>query len=404
MTNARWMLAAAAAVATAVLVSPASAQVSPEAKAILDESTAALKKAEGLQFSSKVYATGMEMLASLLDVTGDVKVMRVANAPEPMVLVNGRMKDPGNPDRQIVLATDGTVARWLDHKQNKLMERPMSESREAMSNRAMLVPDEILKADFSSLTSMGAQGTVTKKGIDNVNGEVCDVIVGEPTDKSRQIIWYISATDRLPRRREQRTEQGELKVSMLVDFSNVKTTTLAAKDFDIPLPTGFVRDVPVQAPTAPVSGLPAEPAVQLGLKVGAAAPDFKAVDASGKEHTLASFAGNVVVMEFWGSMFKKSMAAHTDMQAIADQFKGKNVAVVSFACRELDPEAAKKHWADSKLSYTLVPKGDDVAKAFNVVGYPTYYVLGTDGKVAAFFQDFPGKDALAAAVTAAGAK
>ncbi len=393
------------AVVTMSTACPALAQVTDEAKQVLKESEDALKKAQGLEFKSKAYATGNEMLAKLIDVEGQVKLLRSAGSEgEPMVLINGRMKDPGNPDRAINLATDGSVARWLDNKQNRLMERPFSDgaAREPKSSREMLVPDEMLKASYASLSTIGA---VRKTGIDNVNGEVCDVIVAEPADKSRQTVWYISTADRLPRRREQKTESPEMKLAMVLDFTGVKASALTAKDFDLPLPTGFVRDVPVQAPVAtPAAGLPSEAAVQLGLKAGAEAPDFKAVGVDGKEVSLGSMKGNVVVLEFWGSMFKKSMVPHTELQALATDFAGKKAQFVSLACRELDPEAAKKHWADSKLSYTLIPSGNEVAKAYNVVGYPTYFVIGADGKVASFFQDYPGKDELSKAISAAGAK
>jgi len=64
-----------------------------------------------------------------------------------------------------------------------------------------------------------------------------------------------------------------------------------------------------------------------------------------------------------------------------------------------DEKTAPDWWNKSGPGYPLVAKGDSIASDYKVAGYPSYYVIRPNGKVAAFFQDYPGSDKLAAPST-----
>ncbi len=396
MKRMMWMLVSSLA-ATAAFVAPAAAQQSEDAKASLNESTAVLRGVEALQFKSKRHVTGA--FKGLIDCEGEVWIYRPKGAQHAMFRVRGTAKQPGGADKKIEVVGDGTVVRWIDHTKNTLFVRPVNDRE---TKQEMTYVDQLLLQEFLQPSPYAKELTsdkLEKTGIEQVNNEVCEIITASPKEGGRARIWALSQVDRLPRRMELAQGDGEQKVSWIFEAWDVKTDAkLSAKDFDLPLPEGFKLDERVPQAAAPANAVP-PPAVELGVPVGATAPAFSLKTADGKDLTLASMKGSPVVLEFFGTMFKKSTEHAADMQALADQHK--NVKFVGLACRESDDMAAKSYFQSNNLSYTLVPKADAAVAEYKVIGFPSYYVIDTDGNVAAFFQGWPGKDKLEEAITAA---
>ena len=244
---------------------------------------------------------------------------------------------------------------------------------------------------------------LTKLPNDNVKGEVCEIIEGSTADGSRTITWAISVADKLPRRMEMATGSGDKKISMILEMTGFNAAAkLSAADFKIALPPGYVDDKQANVPAnVATPGMQPAQDVELGLKAGTAAPAFSLKDASGTAVTLDSFKGNVAVVEFFGTMFKASTVGSAALQSMTEDFKGKNVKFVGLACREGSEAAAKDYFKTNGLTYTLVPKGDAAIADYKVVGFPSYYIITPDGKVAAFYQNFPGKDVMAGAINQA---
>ena len=403
-----WIAAAAlcfAAVASPVLVSPAMAQVNDDAKAVFTESAKAIKDAKGITFKVKTYATSI--LKDIIDLDGTVKLWRPDGASTLTWMVVGRAKDPGKPDRKLVITSDGTTVKWLDEKENKLFIRSVTDSN-AMEASNMC--KELVLPEWNSPTPYSMEMTnfpiLEKIGITNVNGEVCDQVQAMPASKDRNRTWAISVKDRLPRQLELGTGNAAQKISKITDISELKTAKYTADDFKIALPNGYVIDEMKPEPARPIMPPQGETPVKapdLGLKAGTPAPGFTATDSTGKDASLASMKGNVVVMEFWGTMFKASTANASEMKNLSGMFKT-NTKFVALACRERDAKAATDWWSKSELSYPLITKGDAIATDYKVMGYPSYYVIDDKGSVAAFFQNFPGTDKLKAAIEAAGGK
>lgn len=385
-------------VSVAVVCAPAFGQVADDARALLMESREAVNKVEAMTYSVKKSGTGM--LKDIVDLTGDVKLWREAGAATPRVLIRGRWKEPGKKDGTLLLTRDASTVTWLDYSDNTRANAQLNDSKaqEAMSQAKNFMVTDMVNTDYDNILRMTK---VEKAGAEKVGDELCDVIVGTSVDGSRVFTYAISVADRLPRRFEMATGQGEGKIAMVTEVFNYKPATFTAKDFEIEKPSGFM-DKNLGGPTP---ALPAnQPAITLGPKVGEAAPEFSLTDSTGGQHSPASFKGKVAVLQFFGSMFKASATGAAEMQLLSDEMKGKNVAFVGLACRELSDTAGAEFFKNNKLSYTLVPKGDDAASALNIKGYPSYVILDTEGRVSAFFQDNPGKDKLTEAIKAAGAK
>src|SRR5438045_1543532 len=187
---------------------------------------------------------------------------------------------------------------------------------------------------------------LSKTGIDNVNGEVCDVVEGLLANKERNRTWWISVKDRLPRKLELGTGNMAQKIAKITEMTAVTPTKFTAKDFVIALPSGFTTQKIGAEAAAPMAPAAPEKAVELGMKPGTAAPVFAVKDTSGKEVSLSSMKGNVAVLEFWGTMFKQSTTHAADMKEIAKAY-GDKVKMVGMACRERDEKAASTWWNTS---------------------------------------------------------
>ncbi|HMN40635.1 MAG TPA: TlpA disulfide reductase family protein [Phycisphaerales bacterium] len=398
MMRMTWLAAAAC----TVLAVPALAQVNEDAKAVLNDSAKAIKEMKGVQFEVKTFATGM--LKDIIDLSGTVKLWRPEGASTVTWRVDGRAKDPGKKDRAIHVMSDGNQVVWLDYTNNWRVSAPASDPG---ALEAANMCRELVMQDWLSPTPYSLELTqypnLTKKGIATVGGEVCDVVEAMPATKDRNRTWSIGVKDRLPRSLELGTGNLEQKIAKVTELSGLKPMKFTQADFDIALPEGFVdHKVAAPVPMTPKAepGVTPTKPVELGLKPGTAAPAFAAKDAAGNEVSLDSLKGNVVVMEFWGTMFKQSTAHTADMRALAGKVSKDKVKMVGVACRS-DEKMATDWWNKSGPGYVLVPKGDAIASDYKVAGYPSYCVIDAKGNVAAFFQDFPGADKMMAAVEAA---
>lgn len=396
MNSVKWMLTSAA-LTTFLLAAPALAQVADDARQVLGDSQKAVNSAEGMTYSVKKFGTGP--LKDILDLSGNVKLHRPKGAAAPIVQIDGRWKEPGKKDAKILMTNDGSTVTWLSYNDNTKYQAQLNDAK---SQEVMYSAKEFLVTEMANgqaFENMLRMPKVEKKGVEKVGDELCDIIVGTSADGSRVFTYAISATDRIPRRIEMATGSGEGKIAMTTELSAVKPAQFTLKDFDIAKPEGFVDKI---MGTQPMMGQPNPdvPAVTLGPGVGKPAPDFKFVDSTGAEHTATSLKGKVIVLQFFGSMFKDSTAGSAELQMLADEMK--SVTFVGLACRELDANKPAAFFKDNMLSYTLAPKGDDVAAAMNVKGFPSYVVLNKDGNVGAFFQGNPGKDKLTQAIKDAG--
>jgi len=393
----------AAAVTCTAIVTPALAQQSDDAKVSLAESAKAMQTVSGLTFDGKKYGTGM--LKEIIDCEGKVKIWRPEAGKPAKLVVTGKIKQPAAADKMLTYMQDGTIAQWLEQKDNSMYERGMMDSLalQEFNLAKQIVPEDYFAGQpFGQVLKMEK---LSKLPNDNIKGEVCEIIEGSTADGSRTITWAISVADKLPRRMEMATGKDDKKIAMILEITNVNASAkLSADDFKIAMPTGFVlnkmQDMPKAAnPNNP--NQPAQPEIELGLKSGVPAPAFSFKDVDGKDCSLGAMKGNVVVLEFFGSMFKASAVGSATIQSMTDDFKGKNVKFVGLACREPSDAVAKEYFKTNALTYTLVTKGDAAVADYNVKGFPSYYVITPDGKIAAFFQNFPGKDVLASAINQA---
>lgn len=404
---------ASTAVAAFVCVQAAVAQVSDDARRVLTESAAAINKVESMTFQSRRYATGP--LAGVLNTQGNVKLIR--NGPDrtkASLRMTGKTQEAGRGTRDFdVLLTDGIVT-WTDAAQKKVLERsntPKGEGSSELSIAMQLIMDDLFAPEpyRQQLMSTTPGFKVTVEGNEAVGGEVCEIVKASYNEGVREVYIHISATDKLPRKLELRGNPAkgaanQAPLSMIVEMTDVKVNPgMKPTDLALATPDGFQRDIQKAPAPMPIAQNPeVAPPAPIGLVPGTDAPAFNLKNTKGEDMTLASMKNHVVVLAFWGTWNGTWKKAAPTVEKINASFTGKPVKFVGIAVREKDPAAVTSRWTEDKMTFptTIAAEGDKTAESYQVKGYPTFVIIGGDGKVVDFVQGFPGEEQFTARMTA----
>ncbi|RSK47538.1 TlpA disulfide reductase family protein [Hymenobacter rigui] len=120
------------------------------------------------------------------------------------------------------------------------------------------------------------------------------------------------------------------------------------------------------------------------LQPGQLAPDFTLLNHAGQPVSLASLRGKVVYLDFWGTWCAPCRQELPAAAQLTRQFAGRNVVFVSIAVRD-----SEKKWQHVLAAEHLLGPGqvqllsptDEVPTAYHVWEYPTYLLIGRDGRV-----------------------
>lgn len=143
---------------------------------------------------------------------------------------------------------------------------------------------------------------------------------------------------------------------------------------------GSEKVVIPQGPIIPVPPpKPRQKQVMNLLEVGEIAPDWQLLSAEGKTHSLSSYRGSVVVMDFWATWCGPCVTVMPRMQKLHQKFAAKGVVVLGINAWETgDALAVMKQ---KRYTYELLLNGEHIAKAYKVTTLPVVYIVGVDGKI-----------------------
>lgn len=123
------------------------------------------------------------------------------------------------------------------------------------------------------------------------------------------------------------------------------------------------------------------------LKVGTQAPNFELPTPEGEKVQLSDFKGKYVLIDFWASWCPDCRRISPNVEAIAKEYQGKDLAVLAVSF-DIDKEAWVKYINrngapvnEVHVSELKKMKESAVAKAFGVQWIPSLYLLDKDGKV-----------------------
>jgi peroxiredoxin len=121
------------------------------------------------------------------------------------------------------------------------------------------------------------------------------------------------------------------------------------------------------------------------LERGSPAPVISLRDVNGKTVALQDFKGKVVYLDFWYSTCAPCLAEAPAAKELKQKFLGQDVVFLYISVdmgEALWRRTIAKHALDGPNSVHLLdPEGWKAAKPFQVPGYPTYWVIGRDGRI-----------------------
>ncbi|HAQ67112.1 MAG TPA: hypothetical protein DCR70_05115 [Phycisphaerales bacterium] len=376
--------------------------IDAKAKAINDRGIETVKKLKGVEMVAEMKVEGVDpsMLPPGLDgksrVVLDFKNDGTGPAPFGRFVLES-MKDG---KAQTRFAFDGKGAVMIDMP-TKSYAVSDAQWFQLLGQRAAALPQWYIenRMDMAAMgrgpEDMPAMVAATIIGEETVDGTVCDVVKvvrsmklegmedddGKPMEAKEMRITETIAfarADGLPRRVASATEiPGEEAMSgmnTLATFSGVKADPMMdEKTFATAAPADFKKQD--MAAAADQQG----PAMK--VKAGDAALDFKLMDLAGKEVTLASLKGKVVLLDFWATWCGPCKQAMPSIQKISEDYKGKDVVILGVNTWEKKEGAGKKYMNDKGYTYGCLLAGDDLAVAYGISGIPTLIVIGKDGKI-----------------------
>jgi thiol-disulfide isomerase/thioredoxin len=120
------------------------------------------------------------------------------------------------------------------------------------------------------------------------------------------------------------------------------------------------------------------------LTIGAEAPAIEGHDLEGKPMKLADFRGKVVVLAFWETGCGPCMAMVPQELALIEKYQGKPFAMLA-VCGDPTIELARKTAAEKGIAWPSWFDGVNgaIVRDYNVLGWPTIYILDERGMIAA---------------------
>ena len=129
------------------------------------------------------------------------------------------------------------------------------------------------------------------------------------------------------------------------------------------------------------------------IEPGAPAPGFRLpAFADGQQVSLADMRGKVVFVDFWASWCSPCRQSLPLYDKLREHYAPADFTIVAIGLDE-DVADAKAFLAEHPVKYTTLqnPQGD-VAKAFDLKGMPSSYLIDRDGIVRARHVGFEAKD------------
>ena len=109
--------------------------------------------------------------------------------------------------------------------------------------------------------------------------------------------------------------------------------------------------------------------------------DFILTDLDGKQFNGMSLQGKIVLLDFWTTWCAPCLAAFPDLIQLQNDLRNKNFEVIGIAVYSGDAGDVKPVVKKYALNYTSLLGGDAVVAKFDVIGFPTYFLISQEGKI-----------------------
>jgi len=358
--------------AAALLAAPGAGEaVDPQA--VLNDAISALKALRTVRYEATGRVEGV-LAAQMSNISGTVTMVAVPGADFPKVRIDAQVTRPKETTSQRVeLASDGKTIMLVDHGQRTYAKLDLPAGQSLLSHVIGL-----FVSDFTSRAPLEREARATTLryvGRERAGKDECDVIHALFPTENVESRWWFSRKDHLPRRIQRVINSPLGPTTLTISITSLDTVpTFREEDFRLEKPDGFT-----ETSRPPLPGMGPNPGGRSFLPVGSVAPDWTLKTPDGKEVSLRSLRGKVVLLDFWATWCGPCRMAMPDVQKLYEKYKDKAVAVYGVCTWERgDPVAFMQQ---KGYTYPILLKGDDVAARYRVTGIPTFYLIDPEGKI-----------------------
>lgn len=120
---------------------------------------------------------------------------------------------------------------------------------------------------------------------------------------------------------------------------------------------------------------------KVGIRKGELAPDFELSTIDGETVKLSDYKGKRVMLNFWATWCPPCRAEMPDMQKFQEN-KDVQVLAVNLTETESDPDNVQEFMDELNLTLTTPLDAESaVSNEYNVVAYPTTYMIDSNGRI-----------------------
>jgi thiol-disulfide isomerase/thioredoxin len=135
---------------------------------------------------------------------------------------------------------------------------------------------------------------------------------------------------------------------------------------------------------------------------GKPAPAFEVKSLEGKTFSLAALQGKPVLLDFWATWCVPCRKSTPVLEKLAREFKSSDLIILGVNTAE-DRDLVEKFLKKTPFEYPAALSGESgILEAYQVTAYPTFILIGRDGKIVANEIGFGGEDQLRQMIDKAG--
>jgi len=113
----------------------------------------------------------------------------------------------------------------------------------------------------------------------------------------------------------------------------------------------------------------------------AAMPPLSLKDFAGKAIQSTQFKGSVLVLDFWATWCGPCISEIPTLNRLQEKYADKGLKVIGVTLASGEPKEVKPFITRNKMKYTVLMGDDNQAYDFNLVGFPTTYLITRDLKI-----------------------
>jgi len=127
---------------------------------------------------------------------------------------------------------------------------------------------------------------------------------------------------------------------------------------------------------------------EIGIKKGNKAPDFELLNLNGEAVKLSDFVGKKVILNYWATWCPPCRAEMPHMEKFyKDNEKDVVVLAVNLTNTEKNRDNVSDFVKDFGLTFPIVMDEEgDVSSTYQVIAYPTSYIIDSQGIIQEVFQ------------------